>query len=69
VLEHGLERLGKQLGLGQSEVEHLKETGTSVGSVQREEVPARSVVETGNPYWREQGRPPQVTNYSCWYGE
>jgi putative transposase len=55
VLERGLELLGERLGLGQSEVERLKETGTSVG--QREEVPASTVVETGSPYSREQGSP------------
>ena len=54
VLERGLElleeRLGEQLGLGQSEVERLKETGTAVGSGSiGESVPASTVVETGSP--------------------
>ena len=50
VLERGLERLGERLGLGQSEIERLKETGTSVGSDSiSESVPASTVVETGNP--------------------
>jgi hypothetical protein len=66
VLERGLELLGERLGLGQSEhngkhndnkLERLKETGTSVGTLYREVVPASSVVETGSPYSREQGSP------------
>jgi putative transposase len=57
VLERGLELLGERLGLGQSEVERLKETGTSVGTLQREVVPTSAVVETGSPYSREQGSP------------
>jgi putative transposase len=57
VLERGLELLGERLGLGQSEhngkhnnnkLERLKETGTAVGTLQREVVPASSVVETGS---------------------
>ena len=56
VLERGLELLGERLGLGQSEVERLKQTGTSVGSGSiGESVPASSVVETGSPHSREQG--------------
>jgi len=54
VHQRGLEKLGlefeqSELGLGQSEVERLKETGTAVGTLQREVVPASTVVETGNP--------------------
>jgi putative transposase len=54
VLERGLElleeQLGEQLGLGQSEVERLQETGSSVGSGSiGESVPASTVVETGSP--------------------
>jgi hypothetical protein len=50
VLERGLELLEEQLGLGQSEVERLKETGTAVGSGSiGESVPASTVVETGSP--------------------
>jgi putative transposase len=56
VLERGLELLGEKLGLGQSEVERLKETGIAVGSGSiSESVPASTVVETGSPHSREQG--------------
>lgn len=37
----------EDIGLGRSEVERLKETGISMGSI-GESVPARSVVETGS---------------------
>lgn len=57
VLERGLELLGERLGLGQSEVKRLKETGTAVGTTQRESVPASTVIETGSPHSREQGSP------------
>ena len=57
VLERGLELLGERLGLGQPEVERLKETGTSVGAIERERVPASAVIETGNPNVSD-GSPP-----------
>jgi len=52
VLERGL----RKLGLGQSEVQRLLETGTAVDSTHRESVSASFVVESGIPT-RKQGSP------------
>ena len=52
VLERGL----RKLGLGQSEVQRLLETGAAVDSTHRESVSASTVVETGSPT-REHGSP------------
>jgi putative transposase len=45
VLERGL----RKLGLGQSEVQRLLETGAAVDATHRESVSARAVVESGSP--------------------
>jgi putative transposase len=52
VLERGL----KQLGLGQSEIQRLLETGGAADSTHRESVSASTVVEAGTPT-RKQGSP------------
>jgi len=57
VLQRGFELLGERLGLEQSEVQRLKETGAFAGSVQQEQIPAETVVETGSPLVRENGKP------------
>ena len=48
VLERGFGLLGERLGLGQSEVERLKETGAAAGAIERERVLASAVNEAGS---------------------